>query len=669
LRKFFALAFVLFGVCASLAQTPSFMTPAQLYSYILTQLPTNGNGLINAQQLRSVLDNMVASTIPAGGTSPIVSVAAYNASGSATVTNGSMTNGSNVLAIVGPNDFANGQGIIVYGAGMPTAAPPTNLAVVPQGTPGTTTYSYQIASVQNGGFGPAISAVSTATGAATLSNTNYNAITWNTGAGAQSYAVWRSTNNGTYTLLGVFAGYVNGTSASLNDTGFTPNTEAWNWAPSAPTTSAVPGFLLSTVISGSGTSNLVLSNNALVTVSGGVVLHDDTAAITSALNAFPNGNVTLQFGCNTTYNISSPLTFSTPSIGLSGCGQGSTVIQVNPHAQVRAMIFSAGLSTTISHLSLNGNNLNGGQLSQDLYTGGIYLLHAGPIIDDVEIYNTSFQGIFADGSTVNNAIVQNSNIHNVGDPGDVWGSGIKIYGGATNVKILHNSVFNNGGLTVPGSSSSNNGGGALCIDSYYSSVIGNYFHDNYNFGGQLADCQGVAAYGTQHWWNISDNVFEIDNEPSTSSTSGIELNGYYANIANNVFNGGSRGSAIFFDFGSGNTIFGATNIIGNIITGLGTGVTIANDSSPATGYVENVNIIGNQFAAITTDALFVSSRAERIVFALNNYSNSGGAINVNGGTGVTLSLNIPNTADTGVTCATGSPTSSFSASGGIVTHC
>jgi len=86
-------------------------------------------------------------------------------------TTGSMTAGSATLAIASALDFANGQGIVVWGAGsLPTITTPPQPAVTPIGIlNGSTTYNYKvIAEDYFGGLTSASAAGTTTTGAATI---------------------------------------------------------------------------------------------------------------------------------------------------------------------------------------------------------------------------------------------------------------------------------------------------------------------------------------------------------------------------------------------------------------------------------------------------------------------------------------------------------------------
>jgi hypothetical protein len=87
----------------------------------------------------------------------------------------STTSSSASVTCASAIDFANGQGIVIYGAGpVASLSTPTGVAVTPQGIlNGTTTYSYQVISEDyNGGLTASSAAGSTTTGAATLGLNN-----------------------------------------------------------------------------------------------------------------------------------------------------------------------------------------------------------------------------------------------------------------------------------------------------------------------------------------------------------------------------------------------------------------------------------------------------------------------------------------------------------------
>lgn len=91
-------------------------------------------------------------------------------------------------------------------------ATPTGLAVVPNGTTGSTTYGYRVSAVNPVGETLACAEVQIANGNATLSGTNFNALSWTAVTGASSYNVYGRTAGGELKLTNV------GTT-SYNDTG------------------------------------------------------------------------------------------------------------------------------------------------------------------------------------------------------------------------------------------------------------------------------------------------------------------------------------------------------------------------------------------------------------------------------------------------------------------
>ena len=95
---------------------------------------------------------------------------------------------------------------------------PNSIQIAVVGTSGTTTYIYTITSVSGRGEAPNVSVVTTVTGNASLSSTNYNQLSWAGIAGALSYQVY-CYNAGTYYLIGTT------TATSFQDTGLALGTE------------------------------------------------------------------------------------------------------------------------------------------------------------------------------------------------------------------------------------------------------------------------------------------------------------------------------------------------------------------------------------------------------------------------------------------------------------
>ncbi len=257
-----------------------------------------------------------------------------NLSGSAQNTTGTISGSSITLAAA--LDFVNGQGIAVEHAGPAySASAPSGLTVTPTGGTGSTTYTYQIAGVDaNGGIGAALSAVSTATGYATLGTVltatraiTCNHVTWTNGAGNVGYAVWRKIGSGSYILLGVF-GAVAGGAASFYDVG----TAAVSipWIPATPNASSLAQRLVTTILSGAGTTALALGATATTSGSGLYVRHDDTAAV----NTYLSGVTAAVFPAGT-FNVES---VTVPSTVLSFVGQGADSTVFNGWATAAATL-------------------------------------------------------------------------------------------------------------------------------------------------------------------------------------------------------------------------------------------------------------------------------------------------------------------------------------------
>jgi hypothetical protein len=245
---------------------------------------------------------------------------AATTSGSGSSTTGTISASSPTLTLAAAIDFASGQGIRVNHAGAAFALnPPTALVVTPTGAAGATTYAYTVASLNaTGGVGQSIANVSTATGNATLSGTNYNAIGWNTPTGTPpaAYAVYGRAA-GSLVLLGIVPFGTN----TFNDIGgaAVTGTSLPDWLPTTPQTGAsLASWLITTIATGGGTTTLTLGANATTAATGQFVIHDDTANLQSWLTAAQaNGNKAyLPAG---SYRITSALTVSS-RVSIQGAG-------------------------------------------------------------------------------------------------------------------------------------------------------------------------------------------------------------------------------------------------------------------------------------------------------------------------------------------------------------
>lgn len=127
------------------------------------------------------------------------------------------------VALAGGGDGA------VLDVGTPT--------VTPQGTPGSTSYSYKVVAIAGGGKTTAASAAgSTSAGNATLTGSNFNRVQWTAVAGAQSYDVYRTVSAGTPSSLGKIGSVSAGATMQLDDTGLVGDAST---APSSNTTANI----------------------------------------------------------------------------------------------------------------------------------------------------------------------------------------------------------------------------------------------------------------------------------------------------------------------------------------------------------------------------------------------------------------------------------------------
>lgn len=110
-------------------------------------------------------------------------------------TTGSISSGTAALTLAAAQDFANGQGIVVYGAGAaPAITTPGTPTVTPIGVlNGATTYNYKVVAEDRlGGLTAASAQGSTTTGAATL---GVNTVTLTQGARASGITTYTSSAN------------------------------------------------------------------------------------------------------------------------------------------------------------------------------------------------------------------------------------------------------------------------------------------------------------------------------------------------------------------------------------------------------------------------------------------------------------------------------------------
>lgn len=362
------------------------------------------------------LANMVAGTVkcnPAGGSTgaprdcsqPAINVLDYNASGSTQSTTGTISASSSTLTLAAAIDFANGQGIRVNHAGAAFSTnPPTGASATPQGTPGGTTYTYTISSVDaNGGIGASIANFTTNTGNATLNFTNFNKLQWTapvSGPAPAGYAIYGRVG-GSLTLQGFT------TSLTWNDYGQTPLIGV-DWAPNTPPGAALADWLLTTISSGGGTTTLTLANSATTTATSQVAGHDDSAAIQAAINAAPAVGTEITFPC-LDYALAKQVNVGNGGVGVLSTRQGITlrglcnpVSSTFPQPQRPRLLWTGGPGSGM--VAIQGP-LEGWGV-QNLFLYGSFIANAGLFVqsakygDSKNLVFNYFTGAALDSTTV-----------------------------------------------------------------------------------------------------------------------------------------------------------------------------------------------------------------------------------------------------------------------------
>jgi hypothetical protein len=207
-------------------------------------------------------------------------------------TTGTITSGSHALTIAYDNNFKNGCGIFIAGAGAAStlATPAQGTAPNPNviGAAGSTTVHYKVVAIDaNFGTSAATAAITMATAPATRTPLNYVGIYWQGVAGAVGYLVY-SDAGGSYAPLGYSFdcfGFNAGGVCGAIDKGAETNT--WTgfsgfW-PLTPPGAVTNQALITTITSGAGTTSLVLAAAASNSVSGVFAIPDNSMFIKQAI--------------------------------------------------------------------------------------------------------------------------------------------------------------------------------------------------------------------------------------------------------------------------------------------------------------------------------------------------------------------------------------------------
>lgn len=464
-------------------------------------------------------------------------VADYNASGSAQIATGSIVAGSPILILNDVSDFEVGHGICIFGIGaMPSVQSPTNPSVTPTGTTGSTTYVYSIAPLDaNGGVGKAINTFSTSTGNSVLSQTqyvNYNAISWSapsSGPTPKAYAIYGDGGlGGQLSLIGVTTGT---TFNDIGDIGWSRVTPYW--VPLTPPATLIPQALITTVVSGTGTNTLTLSNSAINTGLNVTAIHDDTIALTAAFNAGMTKKMPVKIASGT-YIVSS-LIFITMSGDIEVYADRGAILKTGPILSSPIVIFEDTTARDRYGLTWKGGTFDN--------SWGLFVVaqDSNSCISATRLIRLLVEGAFFTGAnTYTRAGISND-------------SGIQ-FSDCKDVTIVGNFFKGMGDLGIY-----NGGGGLIGTDDGGGdhSIIGNHFEN----------CIGACSYKREgprliFANNTIRNCYSGFSTLETGSGSGTIQGGREVIVANNTF-ASLETTAVRLD----NSDYG--QIIGNKITDFG----------------------------------------------------------------------------------------------------
>jgi len=505
------------------------------------------------------------------------------ASGSTASTTGTINATSNSLALASALDFKNGQGIRINHAGTASGvSTPTSPSAVAVGTAGATTYTYQVVALSaTGGYSAPTATFTVTNGNATLSQTNYNRISW-TGA-ATGFAIYGRIG-GSLTFLGTTGG------TQFEDYGpssyFQPAPP--DWLPSTVPVGAANNYLITTISSGGGTFTLTLAATATVTATAQNVYHDDTTALQTALTTAQAAGKALDLSGGG-FRISSTLSANAP-VEIRGSAGGSTALSgiLLTNLTQDGITLSSGNYANIHDFSMWGNgtqlggsginfststgghtvrNLNTNQLWNSLnLNGGPYYIYGNLLSGYGNVINIPTAG---DSGYINNSISPLKIPGNLGGGGigfNITGNpgGTKIIGNKINAAIAGYDVavqvvvtFSDADILIEGNSFEGWKIDGIFIDRSGPFTFANiHIVGNQLAGGQLGGGRGVYAPTTASWISnivINDNII-------SASTAGIEWDGGSAiNLSGNII---TATTGIALGAGTSGCGFGMNNFPG-----------------------------------------------------------------------------------------------------------
>ena len=222
----------------------------------------------------------------------------------------------------------------------------------------TTTWAYQLAGFDSN-FG--ISAATTSvncTAASALSELSPCVVKWTPGANDVGVLIYRA---------GSLVAVAPAADGVFNDVGYQQQAALyWPDFPTTPPGASIPGRLVTTISSGSGTTTLTLNNSATTTATTQAVNHDDTAGLQAWMNALVASNGSYGFCPQGTYQVSSTINvlpsgpgFATHIAGAAGLGAGPAGCLVTYNGDPsKAVLYTNWLNSShIEHLSVNQNFL------------------------------------------------------------------------------------------------------------------------------------------------------------------------------------------------------------------------------------------------------------------------------------------------------------------------
>lgn len=505
----------------------------------------------------------------------------FGASGSLTATTAATTATNATVTIASAQDFQNGQGVRCDACGSSyTLNAPTTLAVTPHGATGSTSYSYTISAFDfAGGVGAALISVQITNGNATLSSTNYNAVTWSapTGTAPAGYIVYGRVS-GSLVFLGITPG------TQWLDFGGLAQRQP-DFVPTTPSASDVADALVTKILSGGGTTALTLAVAPSKTIGaspGAIFSHDDTAAINTAITDAAAAGKSVEFpATSAAYPISGKITIpDAASTEIHGVGRkSSTIIAELPMGAMMDKSTTFWRGGSIEEITLDGNGI----ASRNIWFegGDNYVLRA------LNLFSASFANLQIGNGTSN---AQNFNVSDISMNSERPNQIVDCLSLSclpfTNLFMqgINNQIYS---VVATNATYSNFSEDTVTAGNYYVADHG------YNFPASVAGSYNMSLAGAES--SVAD--FEGDGALSAD----VYISGFMNSLV---------GSYLQYDGLSG-------TMVGVVLSSGATGnVVHSNRTNGATAANSVVNSSGGAFNSVCNNLNFSGS-----VFALSTYTN------------------------------------------------